>query len=228
MSDRSDQAAERLEFLERQVEELETLATAAAGGDNPQIGAAVSARTKAAELQKQIEQLRDWVNRAPSWKRGKHHNKKPTALVLLAAGRSSTEVATELGVDRRTVNRWRADPAFDESLRDLQRAQADAVHAFMVANQLEVIRCLAALATGPDTQDMARVHACRVFLETLGRHKGAPVTPPVFEGEIETEEDVAEALRDIPDTLLQRILEQRAAERAASAKKPRGRKAKEL
>lgn len=221
MTDRADRAREHLDFLERQVGELESLADQAAVGHGdapPQIGAAVSARAKAAELAKRVEQIRDWVARQPpkaSWKRGKQSAKQPQALLLLCAGRSTTEVATELGVDRRTVNRWRADPEFDEELRSLQQAQSDAVHAFMVAQQLEVVRCLAAVATGPDTQDMARVHACRVFLETLGKSKTNPVAPTEREGEIETEDDVVEALSDIPSTLLQRVIEARAARSAA-------------
>ena len=228
-SGRADRARERLEFLQRQVASLEALAESSAGGESPQSSAAVSARAKAAELQKQIEQLRDWVGREPSWKRGSGHGKKPTALILLAAGRSSTEVAAELGVDRRTVNRWRADPEFDEQLRELQAAQSDAVHALMVAEQLEVMRCLVALATGPDTQDMARAVSIRTFFELLGKHKGAPVTPPLLDGEIETEEEVAEAIKDIPDALLRRVLEQRQAERAsAAAKKSSRRPAKDL
>lgn len=227
MTDRADQARDHLGFLDRQVAALEALADS----EDTEPGAVVSARTKAADLQKRVEQIRAWVARQPPAipKRGRHAAKKPTALLLLAAGRSTTEVATELDVDRSTVNRWRADPEFDEQLRDLQQSQSDAVHAFMVARQLEVVRCLADLATGPDTQDMARVHAARVFLEVLGKHKNAPVAPAEREGEIETEDDVVEALTDIPDAILQRVLEARAAERAekSAARKPK-RKAKDL
>lgn len=233
MTDRADRARSHLEFLVRQVAELEALATAAVGGEDPQIGAAVSARGKAAELQKKIEQLRDWIARQqqpPTAKRGKHTAKRPQALLLIAAGHSTTEVAAQLDLDRRTINRWRADPEFDEELRELVSEQTDALHALLISSQLDVARCLVGIATGPDTSDIARVQAARVYFELLGRHKGAPVAPTDREGEIETEADVEEALKDIPDAIFQRVMEKRAAARAAkaAAKKPRRAKAKDL
>ena len=217
MTDQLDRAADHLAFLERQVAKLEALAELAATGEEPQVGSAVSARSKAAELRKRIEQLKDWQARRPLAPRSRGKAKRDQALLLIAAGRSTGEVAHELAVDRRTIQRWRSDPEFDEELRELQSAQTDALHALLMANQLDVARCLVAIATGPDTSDMARVHAARVFFELGGRHKNSPVAPTKREGEIESAEDVKAALADIPDTLLQEVLAERAAARATRA-----------
>jgi hypothetical protein len=198
---------EHIAFLERQVAELEVIAGDAMGGEKPQLGAAVSARAKAADLQKKIVQLRTWAARQePRQRRRKGGRKKDAALALVAAGRSSTEVARELGVDRRTVNTWRSDPEFDEALRELQDAQMDAVHTLLVSRALEVARCLSDVATAPDTSDMARVAAARAFMELLGRHKNDPVKPPTRVADIETEEDLLAALREIPVEVLEESL----------------------
>lgn len=220
MTDRADRARDHLEFLDAQVRALVLLADEAVKGDHPQTGAAVSARGKAADLQKRIEQLRDWIARqpsSPSAKRGKHTAKQPRALLLIAAGRSTTEVAAELGVERTTIHRWRTDPEFDEQLRELLAEQTDALHSLLVASQLDVARCLIAVATAPDTVDMARVNAAKTFFELIGKHKNAPVAATDREGEIETEAGVEEALKDIPDAIMLRVMEKRATERAAAA-----------
>jgi hypothetical protein len=216
VTDRAERTKAHLAFLERQVAELEAVAEAATE-DGSQISAAVSARHKATEMQKRIEQLRDWVARQPTKRPGKHVGKQPRALALIASGRSTGEVAEELGVDRSTVSRWRQDPEFAEALGELQSAQNDALHALLVAEQLDVARCLIAVATGPDTTDMARVHAGRVFFELLGRHKNAPVAPAAREGELESQGDVIAALKDIPIDILQLAISERGAERTAKA-----------
>jgi hypothetical protein len=58
---------------------------------------------------------------------------------------------------------------------------------------------------------VARVEAARAFFELLGRHKLAPVQPPVASAELETEDDEVQALDGIPAELLERALERRRA-----------------
>ena len=207
-----------LELLERQVEELEALAVAAASGDDPELGAAVSARSKAAELSKRVAQLRAWQARqqpelAPPTAPKGRSSKWGVALVLVAAGRSTTEIARELGVARSTVNRWRAEPEFAEEIAELQQAQTEAVHALLMARQLDVARCLADVATAPDTTDAARVQAARVFFELLGRHKLSPVQAPTSEVGLETEEEVVAVLGQYPPELLEAALAKQRKER---------------
>jgi hypothetical protein len=221
MTEASADVRAHLEWLTSQVAALESLADKAETGEDPQLGPAVAARTKAAELRKKVEQLREWLARRPLAPRSRGKSKAAQALLLIVAGRSTGEVAHELGVDPRTVRRWRADPDFDEQLRDLQTAQTEALHALLVASQLDVARCLVATATGPDTSDMARVGAARVFFELLGRHKGSPVAPVLHEAEMETEEDVLDALKDIPAAILQRAIDEQTAAREAKAVRKR-------
>lgn len=47
------------------------------------------------------------------------------AALLLASGRPLAEVATEVGVDPRTVRRWRATPDFQAQLRRVRRRLID-------------------------------------------------------------------------------------------------------
>lgn len=148
--------------------------------------------------------------RAP--KRPPRDTKRRAALALIAGGMSTTEVATELKVNRATVNRWRTDPEFDEELRELQEAQSDAVHALLTAEQLAVARAIVAMATGKDAKgepvkaDMAAIKAGQVFFELLGRHKNSPVAPPEKGGDAESEEDVLSLLATMPTSFLERAL----------------------
>lgn len=199
-------------FLVGQVAELERLASTAATAVPPEVSAAVSARAEAAKLRRKIAQIEIYLARlAPTPRHRKGERKQVRALALIAAGRSSAEVATELGVNRATVNRWRADPAFAEQLRELQDDQMDAVHAQLVASALGMVRCLIDVATGVDTTDQSRVQAVRVAMELLGRSKESPVAPAAKEGEAESEEDVLDLLGEIPESLLERSLAERRA-----------------
>lgn len=45
---------------------------------------------------------------------------KPAALVALAQGRPVTEAAQAAGVTRRTVERWRTDPTFEDQVTRLR------------------------------------------------------------------------------------------------------------
>jgi hypothetical protein len=221
MSD-PDNVKREMDWLDSQVMDLERVADDALATEHPNHGAAVSARRTASELRKRAAQLRAWLQRQPTERRSKSP-KQHRALMMLVSGQSTVEIALALDVDRRTLYRWRQDPEFDEQLRELQQASTDAVHAYLVASQLEVVRCLVAVATGPETQDMARVHACRVVLETLGKHKNAPVAAVERENEIESEEEVLQALADIPETILQQAIERRTAAKSAAGRRKKQR-----
>lgn len=133
---------------------------------------------------------------------------------LLLAGRSASEVAAELRVDRRTVNRWREDPVFDEEFQERQREISDTVHATLVSQSVQVAGTLATIALDDSVDDkghavispMARVNAVRVFFELLGRHKNAPVAKSERGADPETLEDVLEVMAAYPTELLEMAL----------------------
>lgn len=217
-----------VEFLGRELEELENVANAALGGENPQAGGAVAARRQMADLRKQIARYRTWLAKRPApAKRNASDTKREIALRLIASGKTTTETAAELGVNRRTVNLWRT-PEFEEELRELQAAETDAVHALFVARQVEMMNALIDVATAPDTVDMARVNAIRTFFELGGKHKNAPVSQAERLGEIESEDDVQEALAEIPVAVLQRSIDTRNRVDATTPKRPGRSKAREL
>jgi hypothetical protein len=125
---------------------------------------------------------------------------------MVATGYSSTEIAEHLGVDRRTVNRWRAEPDFQEALRALQAEANAEVHDLLVAGSMDAIRALRVLATGPGVSDSARVNAVPAVDGAARPHKLAPVAPPQQQEELEGEEDVEAVLGAIPTGMLERHL----------------------
>lgn len=162
--------------------------------------------------------------------------KKARALELCLAGTSTRAIAKELGVDVRTVTRWRTNPEFDEELKERQTDLSDAVYHVLVARSLDIINGLADLAMGTDvvlthelnadgTQKMpprvpamARVNAIKSFFELIWRHKNSPVKPSEAGAEPETEADVLALLDDIPADYLRRALEAKTKGRSKKAK----------
>jgi hypothetical protein len=214
--------ADLIAFLEEQKRAFEAIAAAALGGsggeddegsaDRPNPAAATKAREQLVKVQAMLSWAQAFAPEpAPALpkRRPGHAQLRVIAVRMVATGYSSTQIATHLGVDRRTVNRWRAEPDFLEALRALQAEANAEVHDLLVAGSLDVIRALQVLATGPGVLDAARVRACQVWMELLGRHKLAPVAPPQQQEALEGEEDVEAVLAAVPTGMLERHLASR-------------------
>lgn len=210
--------ADHIEFLEGQIEELEAIAAAAIDGEDANHSAAVKAREQVVKLTAVLSWARKYARpvEPPLKRRPARAEQRKIAVRLVASGWLSREVAAHVGADVSTINRWRQDPEFAEELRDLQQQAHAAVHDLMVARSADVANALVDLAVGGGTQDMARVHACRVFFELLGRHKGAPVAPAESQGEPETEAELLELLRGVPPSLLEEALKTKSKRRKAA------------
>lgn len=86
------------------------------------------------------------------------------ALEFLAEGLSTTEVAARLGVNPRTVRKWRADPAFAEALHEVLRS-SDAPPSVRVSSARAVLDYLAkfdALVRLEELEDRVRALEERV------------------------------------------------------------------
>lgn len=153
---------------------------------------------------------------------------KAIALQRFVAGRNTTEIAEELGVDRITVWRWRREPEFAEELANIQQQILSDVHDQVLASALKSIGVIVEIRDDEKQSGFTRLRAAVAILELLGRHKGSPVSPVVLEGEIETEEQLTEALSQIPEDVLRREVERRATERASRPARRRKPKVKDL
>jgi hypothetical protein len=208
--------ADLVAFLEEQKTALESIAARALDGSDEEGDDSKSnpaAATKAREQLVKVQAMLSWAKAfapeaAPPLPKRRPGAAQLRALAvrMVATGYSSTEVATHLGVDRRTVNRWRAEPDFVEQLRALH-AEADAeVHDLLVAGSIDAMRALRVLMVGPGVSDNARVNAVQLWMELRGKHKNAPVAPPQQQQTLETEEDVEAVLGALPTGLLERHL----------------------
>lgn len=95
----------------------------------------------------------------------RNHQRKQRALVLLAAGRTVAEVARELAVGERTVQRWRAE--FADQIRDLQEQELGSLLGELRAASLEALTALR--ETVRDRQHPSRVQAAARILDAFVR-----------------------------------------------------------
>lgn len=139
--------------------------------------------------------------------------RRQRCLELLLSGRTATEIAAELGIDRRTIYRWRQDPEFAEAVQERQDEVRDTIHAALVAMTPDA---MAALRGSFDAVkvDMARIKAVQVWSELLGLHKNAPARPVERTAELETEADLQRLLEDVPLPLLRAAMEAKERKRA--------------
>jgi transposase-like protein len=142
------------------------------------------------------------------------------ALLLVAAGRGSIEVANELGVDRTTVWRWRRRPDFQEELGELQGQQRTELHDKVQKLANKAVDVLESVMDDAEAGGSARVQACRAALDLAGLGRGQPVQPATPEEGVETPEDVNQILGEIPLAFLERHVRERQAERPPSTEPP--------
>jgi hypothetical protein len=92
--------------------------------------------------------------------------KQLAAVGLLAAGKAYTDVAAELGVDRKTVWSWRRDPAFAAALSAELEDLREAIQTRVLALADKALNALEQTLDSGDS-DSARVAAARLVLDRL-------------------------------------------------------------
>ena len=94
--------------------------------------------------------------------------RKQRALELILAGHSVTDIASQVGVRRETVWRWRQDPSFasEVSVRQGQRRQS--IHDELDAGVIESVRMLRGLVADTDAPPGARVRAATALMDRAG------------------------------------------------------------
>ena len=94
--------------------------------------------------------------------------KQQRALDLILAGHSVTDIASQVGVRRETVWRWRNDPSFasEVSVRQAQRRQS--IHDELDAGVIESVRMLRGLVADTDAPPGARVRAATALMDRAG------------------------------------------------------------
>ena len=91
------------------------------------------------------------------------------ALELLAEGLSTTEVAARLGVNPRTVRKWRADPAFAEALEEATKETLRRTRQRLAALAHHACEALREVLRSPDAPPAAKVSSARAVLEYLAK-----------------------------------------------------------
>ena len=91
--------------------------------------------------------------------------KQQRALDLILAGHSVTDIASQVGVRRETVWRWRNDPSFasEVSIRQAQRRQS--IHDELDAGVIESVRMMRGLVADTDTPPGDRVRAATALMD---------------------------------------------------------------
>jgi len=94
--------------------------------------------------------------------------KQQRALELILAGHSVTDIASQVGVRRETVWRWRNDPSFagEVSVRQAQRRQS--IHDELDAGVIESVRMLRGLVADTAAPPGARVRAATALMDRAG------------------------------------------------------------
>jgi hypothetical protein len=164
--------------------------------------------------------------------------RRERALEMMLAGAFDTTIAKELGVDRRTIYRWREDPEFAEELEERRLEIRDAFYARLLGMAGAAMDALESQMRGfflddagqavQVKADMARVKAIDTWAGLLGVHKNAPAAPVRRGSELEDEDDLGELLDKVPETELEAALARKRAAAEARRKliksvpKPKG------
>jgi len=93
------------------------------------------------------------------------HPRQLHAMELLVAGKSDAEVASELGIDRSTIWRWRQNPTFADEVVRLQHLQREAAFARMAALVTAAVDVIGAVMTDPEAPASVRLRAASEVLD---------------------------------------------------------------
>lgn len=96
---------------------------------------------------------------------GRLSEQQQSAITMLANGATHADVARHLGVNRRTVGRWRKRPDFAQRLEDATREVEEFASHRMRTLGAVALNQLAKMATDPKMPAMARVRVCERLLE---------------------------------------------------------------
>jgi len=88
-----------------------------------------------------------------------------TAVSMLANGATHADVADQLGIDRRTVARWRSRPDFANALEEATREVEEYASHRMRALGAVALAQLAKMAVDPKVPATSRVRICERLLE---------------------------------------------------------------
>ena len=136
---------------------------------------------------------------------------KQRALELILAGHSVTDIASQVGVRRETVWRWRNDPSFasEVSVRQAQRRQS--IHDELDAGVIESVRMLRGLVADTDAPPVVRVRAATALMDRAGltpayavevRHTADHAQQQAAQPQIEDAERMArEILQSLPTVM---------------------------
>jgi transposase-like protein len=93
------------------------------------------------------------------------------AVMLLAAGKSMTACAEQVGISRKTLYNWRQDPAFKKRVADLRSEMFDEATGQMVAGAGEAAATILSLALKPHSNAAVRLNACKAVLGFVSEHQ---------------------------------------------------------
>jgi len=89
------------------------------------------------------------------------------ALLMLAEGGSTLEVAERIGVSDRTIRKWRALPEFRAELDALQREATRTAVCALRSQAIHAVNALGRVVQDGDAAPTARVSAARVVLDGI-------------------------------------------------------------
>jgi hypothetical protein len=137
--------------------------------------------------------------------------KQQRALELILAGHSVTDIASQVGVRRETIWRWRQDPSFayEVSVRQGQRRQS--IHDELDAGVIESVRMLRGPMADTDAPPGARVRAATALMDRAGltpayavqvRHSADHAQQQAIQPQLEDAEGIArEILQSLPTVM---------------------------
>ena len=96
--------------------------------------------------------------------------KQKRAVEAILAARSLTEAAERANVGFSTLNRWRAQPAFREALREAQRRASEEALSALAGGARLAVQALVEVVDDPTSPAGARVAAARTLLDSLRAH----------------------------------------------------------
>jgi hypothetical protein len=126
--------------------------------------------------------------------------RKQRALELILAGHSVTDIASQVGVRRETVWRWRNDPSFASEVTVRQGQRRQAIHSELDAGVLEAVQMLRGLVADPEAPAGARVRAATALMDRAG-------LTPAYAVEVRHRDDQQATEVQDPEVMARQILE---------------------
>ena len=97
--------------------------------------------------------------------------KQQIALCQLAAGATNSEAAVQAGVSLSCVEKWKAKPDFQKSLKEAVSCVYDAAIAELVSGSREAAKELKRIISDPDVSDRVKVSAIQTLFSTAEKCK---------------------------------------------------------